>query len=281
MVASGRGVRVELARDHPGYADAVYRTRRDAIAACSAAWRPGYPVPAVDYTAAEDHVWRIVCAQLAPKHEQYATAEFLNAKARLALPADRAPQLDEVSAGLGPLTGFRLLPVAGLAPLRTFYRAFSKRVFYSTQYLRHPSSPLYTPEPDLVHEVVGHANHLASPAFAALYEEVGRAVRRTTSLEALRFLSKVFWFTLEFGVVWEAGELRAYGAGLLSSYGELDAFRRAEIRPLDFGAMGWREYDIAHYQPVLFAAASFDELAERFSNFLVTYDDQTCRRLAA
>ena len=144
VVASGRGVRVELARDHPGYADAVYRTRRDAIAACSAAWRPGYPVPAVDYTAAEDEVWRIVCAQLAPKHEQYATAEFLNAKARLALPADRAPQLDEVSAGLGLLTGFRLLPVAGLAPLRTFYRAFSKRVFYSTQYLRHPSSPLYT-----------------------------------------------------------------------------------------------------------------------------------------
>jgi phenylalanine-4-hydroxylase len=279
VVATGDRVRVELASDHPGYGDPVYRARRDAIAAVSAGWRPGQPVPAIDYTDVEHEVWRTACAELADKHRRYASAEFLSAAERLRLPHDRIPQLTEVTALLAPLTGFRYEPVAGLAPLRHFYRSFGDRTFFSTQYLRHPSQPLYTPEPDLVHEVVGHANQLASPVFARLYEEVGRAVERTRTEDALRFLSKVFWFTIEFGVVWEAGELRTYGAGILSSYGELDVFRAAEIRPLDFAEMGVRQYDITHYQPVLYAADSFPELVERLGEFFATFDDGVYRRL--
>ena len=279
VVTSGEGVRVELASDHPGYADPVYRARRDAIAAVSAGWRPGQPAPVIDYTDAEHEVWRTASRELADKHRRYASAEFLAAAERLQLPHDRIPQLSEVTALLDPLTGFRYEPVAGLAPLRHFYRSFAERTFFSTQYLRHPSQPLYTPEPDLVHEVVGHANQLASVVFAGLYEQVGRAVERTETEEALRFLSKVFWFTIEFGVVWEAGELRTYGAGILSSYGELDVFRSAEIRPLDFGEMGVNDYDIAHYQPVLYAADSFAELVERLGQFFACFDDDVHRRL--
>src|SRR6202035_3607540 len=120
--------------------------------------------------------------------------------------------------------------------------------------------PFYTPEPDIIHEIIGHANMLASPAFADLYERAGRASLRATDDDALEFFSRVFCFSLEFGVLWEDGQLRAYGAGLLSSYGELQAFRQAEIRPLDIEAMGTLAYDITHYQPVLFAAGSFDEM---------------------
>jgi phenylalanine-4-hydroxylase len=101
--------------------------------------------------------------------------------------------------------------------------------------------------------------------FADLYERAGRASLRATSDEALESFSRVFWFTLEFGVVHEDGEVRAYGAGLLSSYGEIGAFRDAEIRPWDLEAMATTDYDITVYQPVLFAAPSFDAMVRDLS----------------
>jgi phenylalanine-4-hydroxylase len=157
-------------------------------------------------------------------------------------------------------------------PTRDFYGALAERMFLSTQYLRHHSAPFYTPEPDLIHEIIGHGAMLASPAFADLYEAAGRASRRTVSDAGLEYFSRVFWFTLEFGVVWEGGELRAYGAGLLSSYGEIQVFRDADIRPWDLPAMGTLEYDISVYQPVLFAAASFEEMASDLTTFFETTD---------
>lgn len=272
------GVRVELAADHPGFADPHYRARRDALARLALSWTPGSPVPAPEYTETEHDVWRVVCRELAVKHREYANSAFLDAVEELALPQDRIPQLPEVTSRLEPLTGWRYAPVAGLAPLRDFYGSFGDAVFHSTQYIRHHSVPLYTPEPDIVHEVLGHANQLAHPAFAELYRAVGAAVRRVETEEALRFLSRVFWFTFEFGVAWERGELRTYGAGILSSFGELDNFRSAEVRPLDFGAMGTMAYDITHYQPVLFAAPSVDALVDELRRFLDAYDDDTPSR---
>ena len=264
---------VQLEADHPGFSDPAYRERRNAIALLSISHRPGDPVPQVEYTDEEHEVWRIVCGELEARHRRCACASFLAAKAALGLPTDRIPQLTDVTELLGPLTGFDYQPVAGLAPLREFYSAFARRTFYSTQYIRHSSVPQYTPEPDIVHEVIGHANQLADPLFAELCVEVGNAVERTKSDEALGFLSQVFWFTLEFGVVFEGGQPKAYGAGILSSLGELDVFRDAVIRPLDFAAMGREVYDITHYQPVLYSLGSIGELADRLLEFYGTYDD--------
>ena len=145
--------------------------------------------------------------ELRAKHEQYACAEYLAATDRLALRSDRVPQLGQVTGRLEWLTGFRLEPVPGLVPTRTFYAALAERRFLSTQYIRHHSVPFYTPEPDVVHELVGHANMLASPMFAALYQAAGCASRRADTDAAFEFFSRVFWFTLEFGVVWERDEL--------------------------------------------------------------------------
>ena len=99
--------------------------------------------------------------------------------------------------------------------------------------------------------------------------------------EAHEFFSRVFWFTMEFGLVWEDGELRTYGAGLLSSYGELDLFRSAEIRPFDIRAMGTQDYDITQYQPLLFAAGSFEELTDQLGAFFTSFDDEQHERLTA
>jgi phenylalanine-4-hydroxylase len=108
---------------------------------------------------------------------------------------------------------------------------------------------------------------------------VGKAVARTVSPDALAFMSRVFWFTLEFGVVTEHGEPKAYGAGILSSFGELDAFQRAQIRPMDFVEMGTTSYDITRYQPVLYSAPSFGALCDELEAFYATYDDTAYERL--
>jgi phenylalanine-4-hydroxylase len=275
VVASEDGtVEVQLEADHPGFLDPEYRARRNDIAKASTDYHTGDAIPLISYTEQENEIWRIVSDELAPKHDKYACTTYLEAKDRLGLPIDRIPQLAEVTQRLTPQTGFGYEPVAGLAPLREFYGAFARRSFYSTQYIRHPSVPQYTPEPDIVHEVIGHANQLTDPVFASICVEVGNAVDRTQSQEALGFLSRVFWFTLEFGVVWEDGELRTYGAGLLSSIGELDEFRNAEIREVDFREMGTASYDITHYQPVLYSLSSMNELEERLTTFYARYDDR-------
>jgi phenylalanine-4-hydroxylase len=273
------GVKVHLADDHPGAADPEYRRRRNEIAAAALAWKPGAPIPQVDYSEAEHEIWRIVSRELGPKHERLACRAFREAKAALALPEDHVPQLDEVSDRLRPLTGFEFWPAAGLVPLDEFYGSLADRVFHSTQYLRHPSGPLYTPEPDIVHEVIGHGNLLADPQIAEVKRLAGEAARRCETTEGLQYLADVFWFTIEFGVMHEQGELRCYGAGLLSSFGEIDEFRGADIRPLDFHTMATLEYDITHYQPILFACDGMAELTESVGGFFAEFDDDTPARL--
>lgn len=273
-------VTVELAQSHPGFADPVYRERRNAIAHLALNHRRGEPIPETHYTEEEQEVWRLVSAELEAKHRIYACAEYLAAKERLKLPTDRVPQLEEVSGMLSPLTGFRYLPAAGLVPLRDFYGSLADSYFHSTQYIRHHSIPFYTPEPDVIHEVIGHANALACDRYAALYRAAGQAVRRVETNEALEFVSKVFWFTLEFGVMHEAGELKAYGAGILSSYGEIEEFRHMDIHPLDLRDMGSTEYDITKYQKLLFAADSLDQLEDVAGTFWDTCTDDTIAALS-
>lgn len=274
-------VTVHLTDDHPGAADPIYRARRNAVAALALDWRPGEPVPTAPYTEEEHEVWRVVCRELAELHRRLACAQFLDGAARLQLPTDHVPQLVDVTGRLEPLTGFRYVPAAGLVELRTFYGSLADGIFHSTQYIRHHSVPLYTPEPDVIHEVVGHGNCLADPRFAALYRAAGQAARRAETPEALEFFSKVFWFSLEFGVLREGGVVKAYGAGLLSSYGEIQEIAQADLRPLDLARMGVQTYDITHYQPLLFCADSFDQVEDVVGGFFDTVDDDLVARLTS
>jgi phenylalanine-4-hydroxylase len=280
VTRSGDGdVTVHLGDNHPGAVDPEYRARRNALAALAMAWQPGTPPPTADYTENEHEVWRIVCAELHGLHERLACAAYLEGKQRLRLPEDRIPQLTEVNELLGPLTGFQYVPAAGLVGLREFYGSLADGIFHSTQYVRHHSVPLYTPEPDVLHEVVGHGNCLAHDRFAALYRVAGEAARRVETTEALEFVSKVFWFSLEFGVVREGGVIRSYGAGLLSSYGEIQQVAQADLRPLDIGRMGVQTYDITHYQPILFCAEGFGEIEDVVGTFFADVDDDMVSRL--
>jgi phenylalanine-4-hydroxylase len=273
------GVTVHLGSDHPGAVDPEYRARRNALAALALQWQPGSPPPIAAYTDDEHEVWRIVCGELHTLHERLACAVYLEGKARLGLPEARIPQLIEVNELLRPLTGFSYVPAAGLVELAQFYGSLADGIFHSTQYVRHHSVPLYTPEPDVLHEVFGHGNCLAHDRFAALYRAAGDAVRRVRTGEALEFISKVFWFSLEFGVVRERDEIRCYGAGLLSSYGEIQQVAQADLRPLDIARMGVQTYDITHYQPILFCAEGFTEIEDVVGTFFTEVDDDAVARL--
>lgn len=262
---------VQLSPDHPGFRDAEYRARRNRIARLALEYRAGETVPDAPYTEEEHGVWRAIWQALGPAHARHACAEYLACVRRLELPRDRIPQLREVSARVEALSGFRLEPVAGLVEPRVFLESLARGVFLSTQYIRHHSAPLYTPEPDVAHEVVGHAVTLASEPLAALNRLFGEAVRRTRTPEALERLSRLYWFTIEFGVLREGGEVKAYGTGLLSSAGELAAMRRAELRPLDLEAASRTDFDPTCYQPVLFCADSFREVRLALGDFLARW----------
>jgi phenylalanine-4-hydroxylase len=216
-------------------------------------------------------VWRAILEALEPAHGYHACAEYLECFRHLDLPRDRIPQLREVTSKVEVSSGFRLEPVAGLVEPRVFLESLANNVFLSTQYIRHHSTPLYTPEPDVAHEVIGHAVTLASERLAELNHLVGQAVKRTPSAEALERLSRVYWFTIEFGVVREGGTIKAYGTGLLSSAGELESLHKAELYPLDLELAAHQEYDPTHFQPVLFCADSFEALYQTLREFLLRW----------
>lgn len=287
VAGSAAGTRTDgyqLPADHPGAHDAEYRARRAAIAAIGAAHHPGEPIPQVEYTDAEHAVWATVSRELAELHREHACRAYLRGAEALVLPTERVPQLSEVDERVRALTGFRIDPVPGLVDTRTFYGALAGRHFLATQYIRHHSVPHYTPEPDIIHEIVGHANMLADPELADLYEAAGKASQRAETAAALDFFSRVFWFTLEFGVVTEDGRAKAFGAGILSSFGELNTYNRPDLvthRPFDLAAMGTLPYDITRYQPVLFRAESTGRLLEDLHRFFADYDDDTPARLGA
>lgn len=262
---------VQLSPDHPGFRDAEYRARRNRIARLALEYRAGETVPDAPYTEAEHGVWRAIRRALEPAHGLHACAEYLECVRRLGLPRERIPQMREVSERVEACSGFRLEPVAGLVEPRVFLESLARGVFLSTQYIRHHSAPLYTPEPDVAHEVLGHAVTLASEALADINRLFGEAVRRTRVPEALERLSRVYWFTVEFGVLREGGEVKAYGAGLLSSAGELAAMRDAELRPLDLEAASRTDYDPTRYQPVLFCADSFRDVRQTLGDFLARW----------
>lgn len=266
-----RNTIVQLDPDHPGFRDAEYRARRNRIAEIAISYQPGTPIPNALYTDEEHEVWRTIWKALGPAHQEHACAEYLAALRRLEFDTNQIPQLSVVNERVQAISGFRLEPVAGLVEPRVFLESLAHGVFLCTQYIRHHSTPLYTPEPDVVHEIIGHGVTLASPRLAELNRLFGSAVKRTTSAEALDQLARIYWFTIEFGVLREGESLKAYGTGLLSSAGELEAMHRAQLEPLDLSAVSRQDYDPTRYQPVLFCADSFAAMYEMLQEFLTAW----------
>ncbi|CAI7785392.1 unnamed protein product [Closterium sp. NIES-53] len=266
------GFGAELAPDHPGYHDEEYKRRRAHIADIAKLHQVGTPIPRVQYSDAETAVWRTVLTALEQLYPTHACSTFLRALPLFAFSPHAIPQLEDVSAVLHAHSGWCIRPVAGLLHPRDFLNGLAFKYFHSTQYIRHESQPMYTPEPDVCHELLGHVPMLADPAFSALAHAIGQASLGASDKD-IWHLTKLYWYTVEFGTVMEHGEVRAFGAGLLSSYGELAYMRSGangkypSFAPLDpLGPLPRMSYKDG-FQRTYFLCHGFHDLASKLHSY--------------
>lgn len=265
----------ELSADHPGFTDQEYRRRRAEITAISRTYRTGQPIPHIEYTPQEIATWSAVYERLVKLYPTHACKEHQYVFPLLihncGYGPNNIPQLQKVSEFLKECTGFTLRPVTGLLSSRDFLNGLAFRVFHSTQYIRHHSKPFYTPEPDVCHELLGHVPLFADPDFAAFSQEIGLC-SLGASEDDIKKLATIYWFTVEFGLCKQDDQLRAYGAGILSSFGELEYSLTGKPQTLPFepSQTAITDYPITRFQPLYFVAESFKNAQEKVKEFANT-----------
>ncbi len=260
---------IELDADHPGFSDPDYRRRRDEIAMMAPPLNSGEPPRIVEYLPAECATWATVFEKLTALYPTHACREFVAVIDDIGYRSDAVPQLVDVSRFLTERTGFALQPVAGLVSAREFLGALSRRVFCATQYIRHHSEPLYTPEPDIVHELMGHAPMLAIPEFADLSQKIGEGSIKADDAQVEQ-LATLYWFTIEYGVLVEDGGSRptAPGCCRASANSNTPSPAQVEIRPFDPWIAKDTAYPITTYQPLLWSVNSISEAFDKMAEFV-------------
>lgn len=232
-----------------------------------------------DLYAAENHeAWHRLYARMVPRWEQYANSHFLDGVHSLCLDADRIPKLADVNRFLRPLTGFQAKAVGGYIPAFLFFDCLRKREFPTTVTIRPPDQLDYLPEPDIFHDIAGHVPMHTDAAFADTLVRFGECAHTAAELVSeirdeqlrlerltsiLKAMARFFWFTVEFGLMNTGSGLRAYGSGLLSSYGELEhslASPDVQRYPLQLEWAVNQAFEIDRYQPLLFIVDGFDHL---------------------
>jgi phenylalanine-4-hydroxylase len=218
------------------------------------------------YTPEQHAIWTELVSRRMTQLQAHACAEYLDGFAQIGLQGDRLPQLDAVSARLQPRTGWRSTPVSGFLPAAAFFEMLAARRFPTTTWIRGRDSLEYTPEPDIFHDVFGHVPMHAHPVFADFLEHYGKVCAALTRAEDLERLGRLFWFTVEFGVIRQRGQIKVYGSGLISSHGEcsrvVERGAGLEIRDFDLEAVLGEPVDTGSMQNVLYAIESFDQIYE-------------------
>lgn len=266
---------VELNADHPGFKDEQYRKRRKIFADIAANFKHNDEIPRIEYTKQEIETWRTVYNELTKLYPTHACKEFNYIfpllQQNCGYGPDNIPQLQDVSDFLKSCTGFTLRPVAGLLSSRDFLAGLAFRVFHSTQYIRHHNVPNYTPEPDICHELLGHAPLFADRSFAEFSQEIGLASLGASD-EMIEKLATLYWFTVEYGICIQSGKKKAFGAGLLSSFGELQycLTNEPEIIFFEPSIAAITKFPITTFQPKYFVAESFEEAKIKLTTWAST-----------
>ncbi len=206
-------------------------------------------------------------------HRRHASGIYLRAKDDLGISRDRIPQLRHLSDRLERMSGMHLVPAEGFIHYRTFYSYIAKGGFPVTQFIRHGSQPEFTPEPDMIHDCLGHVPPLVNHDYAALLTLLGKAAISVATGDQVLALKRLSWFSIEFGLIEEEGETKVFGAGILSSTGEIpfSLSPNVERRPCVTDEVIETDYDASRMQEVLFVIPSFgflrrevEQLVQRF-----------------
>lgn len=253
---------VDLDSEHPGFRDEEYRKRRDFIALESEKYNGSIDsIPIIEYTEKELATWKYVYDRLIELAPYYAFSEYISGLNDLGIYSDEIPQLRYITEIMSKKTGFQMVPVKGLIPGKDFMQSFAEGFFYSTQYIRHHTDPGFTPEPDIIHEILGHASGLYSKIVSKIAREIGNAALKTDDKNKLKKLENIYWFVIEYGLVKEEGKIKTFGAGNLSSF--IDIKRCIEEKechkPFDIEVIANTSYDPTITQRTLFLAEDFDD----------------------
>ncbi len=263
---------LELEPGHPGLGDEAYiRRRQELFALCRKHRLEKLGPPLIEYTPEETRIWREVSPVLDDLHQKYACEIYLKAKRELAITRDTIPQLRHLSERLEKETNMHLVPAEGALPYRTFYEYIAQRGFPVTQFIRHGSHPEFTPEPDMIHDCLGHVPPLMNRDYAELLTLIGKAVATTNRGDQVLALKRFSWFSIEFGLIEEGADVKVFGAGILSSTGEIpNSLFSKDVtrRPFVTEHVINQDYDPSQMQVNLFIAPSFPFLRSELTNLV-------------
>ncbi|MGO9432250.1 phenylalanine 4-monooxygenase [Rhodoblastus sp.] len=228
------------------------------------------------YTAEEQDRWRRLFARQEKLLPGRACEAFLEAKSRLGLSSVGIPDLMDLSEKLSALTGWRVAPVAGLIPDDAFFDHLANRRFPAGVFIRPEEELDYLEEPDVFHDVFGHVPLLADPVYAQFLEAYGRGGRRALERGQLHNLARLYWYTVEFGLMKSPRGLRIFGAGIMSSPAET-IFALEDASPnrvgFDLERIMRTKYLIDDFQQTYFVIESFDQLLhDCYQDFGALYD---------
>ncbi len=218
----------------------------------------------IRYSDEENAIWARLIERQLPHLEGQVCQEYIDALALMDFPRDRIPQLPEVSEVLMEHTGWSVAPVPALIDFTSFFKLLANRQFPAATFIRSSHDLDYLEEPDIFHEIFGHTPLLTDYRFAAFTEAYGKAGLAADKRDHA-MLARLFWFTVEFGLIQTPAGLKSYGAGIVSSPGELDYALHSpapERRPFDALDALRTPYRIDIYQPVYYVLESFDTLFE-------------------
>lgn len=216
------------------------------------------------YGAEEHEVWRLLFERRMRTLRDTASRVFLDGMSRIGLEADRVPDLRDVNRRLDASTGWNAVGVDGFIPAARFFRCLARRRFPTTLTVRPRAQLDYLPEPDIFHDVFGHVPLHADPAFADFLQRFGALAAAARTPVDTTQMARLFWFTVEFGLVRERGAVRIYGSGLISSHGDAAQALgpRVDRRPFSVDAVIAQHFEIDRFQDVLFVVEDFDQLFE-------------------
>jgi phenylalanine-4-hydroxylase len=214
------------------------------------------------YTPEQHSVWAELLGRVLPELERHAAREYLEGFEIIGLERDRLPNLASVSARLAPRTGWNSTPVSGFLPSAAFFEMLANRRFPTTTWLRGRESLEYTPEPDIFHDVVGHVPMHAHPVFADFLEHYGRVCAAVQDAAVLEKLGRLFWYTVEFGLIHQENEIKVYGSGLISSHGECQNVTEGHcaVRNFSLDEVIHTPVKVDELHKLLFAVSSFDQI---------------------